>query len=253
MIRRCRIFSGLSRRVLGGILWTASLTGLGTATATQDQSAVGPKQPLKAASQLVEENRYYQVSRLDLPAGSDTQVHQNKRDCVIVVTGEVPVTLVLPKSSEGQQVTNGEARFFPCDADPNIRNSSDRDSQALVIELKQHWDADVRTCAEPMKCSRPIRMGSTEIGETTSLFTNGFITAYRHRVVVRGTLTSSYFSSKGKDHLLFIPLTDLRANFDGTEENLKRSQAYASDATEVEVNADLVEARWIVIRVETPK
>lgn len=104
-----------------------------------------------------------------------------------------------------------------------------------------------------MKCSRPIRMGPNEIGETTSLFRNGFITAYRHRLVVRGTLTSTYYSTKGKDHLLLIPLTNLRTNFDGREENLKQGQAYTSDATEVEVNADLAEARWVVVRVETPK
>jgi hypothetical protein len=96
-------------------------------------------------------------------------------------------------------------------------------------------------------------MGPNEIGETTSLFTNGFITAYQHRLVVRGTLTSTYYSTKGKDHLLLIPLTNLRANFDGTEENLKQGQAYTSDATEVEVNADLAKARWVVVRVETPE
>jgi hypothetical protein len=106
----------------------------------------------------------------------------------------------------------------------------------------------VRTCVEPRKCSRPIRMGPNEIGEMTSLFTNRFITAYRHRLVVRRTLTSTYYSTKGKDHLLLIPLTNLR-----TEENLKQGQAYTSDATEVEVNADLAEARWVVVRVETPE
>jgi hypothetical protein len=96
-------------------------------------------------------------------------------------------------------------------------------------------------------------MGPSEIGDTTSLFTNGFIPAYRHRLVVRGARTSRYYSTKGKDHLLLIPLTNLRANFDGTEENLKQGQAYTSDATEVEVNADLAEARWVVVRVETPE
>jgi hypothetical protein len=48
-------------------------------------------------------------------------------------------------------------------------------------------------------------------------------------------------------------VTNLRANFDGTEENLKQGQAYTSDATEVEVHADLAEARWVVVRVETPE
>jgi hypothetical protein len=52
---------------------------------------------------------------------------------------------------------------------------------------------------------------------------------------------------------LLIPLTNLRANFDSTEENLKQGQAHTSDATEVEVNADLSEARSVVVRAETPE
>jgi hypothetical protein len=69
----------------------------------------------------------------------------------------------------------------------------------------------------------------------------------------RNTDQYRYYSTKGKDHLLLIPLTSLRANFDGTEKKLKQGQAYTSDATEVEVNADLAEARWVVVRVETPE
>lgn len=172
---------------------------------------------------------------------------------MIAVVGGGPLNLIFSKSPNAEQIATDEVRFLARDTNLRILNSGDKPSQALVIELKQHWDAEVRTCVEPMTCSRPIRMGPNEIGETTSLFTNGFITAYRHRLVARGTLTSTYYSMKGKDHLLLIPWRNLRANFDGTEENLKQGQAYTSDATEVEVNADLAEARWVVVRVETPE
>ena len=94
-------------------------------------------------------------------------------------------------------------------------------------------------------------MGESTIGETTSLFTNGFVTAYRHRLDPRATLASSYFSTKGKDHLLLIALTDLHANFDGSDEALKVGQTYASEATEIDVDDGNSPAGWIVLRVET--
>jgi hypothetical protein len=202
------------------------------------------------SSLLLDENPYYSTAKIDLPVDADTQIRQTKRDVVIAVVGGGPLNLIFSKSPNAEQIATDEVRFLARDTNLRILNSGDKPSQALVIELKQHWDAEVRTCVEP---SRPIRMGPNEIGETTSLFTNGFITAHRHRLVVRGTLTSPYYSTKGKDHLLLIPLRNLRANFDGTEENLKQGQAYTSDATEVEVNADLAEARWVVVQVETPK
>jgi hypothetical protein len=232
------------------------LTSLVTNAAAQDQSTIDAKQqpsPPGVSSLLLDENAYYSAAMIDLPVGADTQIRQIKRDVVDCGSRWGPLNLIFSKSPNAEQIATDEVRFLARDTDLRILNSSDKPSQALVIELKQHWDAEVRTCVEPMKCSRPIRMGANEIGDTTSLFTNGFITAYRHRLVVRGTRTSRYYSTKGKDHLLLIPSTNLRANFDGTEENLKQGQAYTSDATEVEVNADLSEARWVVVRVETPE
>jgi hypothetical protein len=232
------------------------LTSLVTNAAAQDQSTIDAKRqpsPPGVSSLLLDENAYYSAAMIDLPVGADTQIRQIKRDVVIAVVGGGPLNLIFSKSPNAEQIATDEVRFLARDTDLRILNSSDKPSQALVIELKQHWDAEVRTCVEPMKCSRPVRMGPSEIGDTTSLFTNGFIPAYRHRLVVRGARTSRYYSTKGKDHLLLIPLTNLRANFDGTEENLKQGQAYTSDATEVEVNADLSAARWVVVRVETPE
>lgn len=104
-----------------------------------------------------------------------------------------------------------------------------------------------------MKCTHPIQSGPAQIGQSTTLFTNGFITAYRHHLVKGADLSSSYYSSSGVDHLLLVALTDLRANFDGAEEQLRAGQVYASEASQVEVNASSGEARWIVIRLQTPK
>lgn len=148
---------------------------------------------------------------------------------------------------------DGEARFLPVGNPPHLVNSGGGTVAVLIVELKQHWDAEMRVCSEPAKCTRPIRMGEYSIGETTSLFTNGFVTAYRHRLERGGTLSSSYFSTKGKDHLLLIALTDLHVSFDGNDETLKAGQAYASEATGIDVDAATAPVRWVVIRVETPK
>jgi hypothetical protein len=48
-------------------------------------------------------------------------------------------------------------------------------------------------------------------------------------------------------------LTNLRANFDGQEEELKPGQVYSSEAAQVEVTAEREAANWIMIRVEIPK
>jgi len=101
---------------------------------------------------------------------------------------------------------------------------------------------------QPSDCDGPA-----EIGETTLLFTNGFVMAYRHRLQSGGTLSSSYYSSASRDHLLFIALSDVHASFDGEDEQLKAGQVYTSDATQVEVSAGQTEARWIVVRVNSPK
>jgi len=213
----------------------------------------GPATLATTRGQVVDENAYYRIPRLDLAPGAEMQLRQHNRDIVFVVLGGDGLVLTPPKSSEPEKLTDGEARFFRSGVNPRIANPIGKLSQALLIELKQHWDAEIRPCTEPMKCTRPIRMGELQIGETTSLFTNGFVSAYRHRLASGATLTSSYFSATGKDHLLLVPLTALRANFGGTDEALRRGQAYTSDATEIEVNAGSGEVRWVVIRVQIPR
>lgn len=206
----------------------------------------------QGAPWLVEENPYFRVFRGELAPGVQNKIDQHGSDLVVLALGS-GLGLTARGSAAADSLKDGEPRFVPQQSDPAIINTGNGLPQFLLVELKHHWDTEVRACSEPSKCTRPIRMGDASIGETTSLFTNGFITAYRHRLDTGGTLSSSYFSSKGTDHLLLIALTDLRANFDGAEETLQSGQTYASEARTVEVDAAKAEARWVVIRMQTPK
>jgi len=161
--------------------------------------------------------------------------------------------LSIGKASEADHLKEGEAQFVPMANPAKVVNSTSTMAQVLIVELKQHWENAVHACSLPSKCKRPIVIGDIPIGETTTLFTNGFVTAYQHRLDKGGTLSSSYFSATGKDHVLLIALSDLHVSFDGSEEVLKAGQAYSSDATQIEVNAVPAAARWVVIRMQIPK
>ncbi len=127
------------------------------------------------------------------------------------------------------------------------------EAAGLVIELKKHWDAEVHTCAYPKQCTHETQMGDPTVAWTTTLFTNGFITANTHKLVRNGTLDSSYYSAKGSGRIVLVPFTDLRVTFDGTDESLKAGQPYFSGATQVEVTAKDAESRWFVLRINQPK
>jgi hypothetical protein len=202
---------------------------------------------------LLEENKYYRASLLELPAGArDVGVPSSHEVVVIVITGDA-IVFTSSENSVPVTLSPGEVRFVKKGLHPVLANNAQNPAQVIFAALQQSWGAEIRACAEPMKCTHPIQTGPTQIGQSTTLFTNGFITAYRHYLVKGGDLSSSYFSSNGVDHLLLVALTDLRANFDGVEEQLTAGQVYASEASQVEVNASSGDARWIVIRVQTPK
>jgi len=219
---------------------------LTSALATQ----AGPSEP---SGELISDDAHYRISKVAIAPGAQSAVKQNGHDVVIVVLPAERLTLVSSLDSPPEDLSNGNVRFLETGSKAAIGNPTDKTGHALVIELKQHWNAEVHPCAEPKKCAHSIRAGEQEIGETKQLFGNGFVTAYHHRLVPGASLTSSYFSAKGKDHLLFIALADVRANFDGLDETLKAGQVYSTDAVEVEMNAGSSEAKWVVIRVETPK
>ena len=156
-------------------------------------------------------------------------------------------------AGNADKLIDGDVRFVGRDSHASLIHSGANLAQVLLIGLKRHWDAEIRLCGFPQTCVRPIRAGGQQIGQSESLFTNGFVTAYRHRIDKGGTLSSSYYSKKATHHLMLVALDDLQAIFEGTEQELKRGQVFGSDAGEVEIEAGTHPAKWVVIRVESQK
>ncbi len=111
----------------------------------------------------------------------------------------------------------------------------------------------MKACSTPSNCTRPVRVGSIQVGETTTLISNGFVTVMRHRLGRGGTLQSSYYSAKGVDYVIIVPVTDIDASIGALNEHLLRGQPYFSGATEIEVSATEGEAIWVVIRLHEPE
>jgi hypothetical protein len=102
------------------------------------------------------------------------------------------------------------------------------------------------------QCSRQIKVGDMVIGETRQLFTKNYVSAYRHELEKGGTLNSSYFTSHGTDHVVFLALTPLTASFAEEQLNLAAGQVYFSNAQGVEVDAYGDRALWVAIRIHAP-
>ena len=221
---------------------------------TGNQSGVttaGKSSPVVEA-RLIEDSSYFQATRATLPPGATFPIEHKGFDSIVVFLGD-GLALKEGKESPGRPVRADDVRFLPMGSVAIAANSGADPAEIVIINLKRHWDPEVRNCTEPSKCSRPVRVGEAQIGETVSLFTNGFISAYRHTLERGGTLASSYFSPKGKDHLVLVAATPLIADFEGAEERLKAGQVYFSDATQLEVNAATMAAKWVIIRMHIPK
>jgi len=195
--------------------------------------ASAPGQTPVSPPQLVLENDTVRVSKITLPAHGHFTFDE-KADAVMVRLSD----------ESGQFMAGGHIA---------VDNSTDLDATDILISLKNHWDAEVRPCSFPRECTRETQMGGQAIAQTTTLFTNGFVTAAVHRLVPGGTLDSSYYTAKGSDRIVVIPFTALDASFDGTPVNLKSGDPYFSSATQVEVTARDHEARWFVLRLNLPK
>ncbi len=179
------------------------------------------------AGQLIAEDSLVTVHRFDSATGVGTL--PLKLDAVVVpLTGAPPSFLERGSTFEFDPSKNGAT---------------------IVVDLKKHWDAPIKVCSAPMTCVRPIKAMGTVIGETTSVFSNGFVSLFAHRIDRGASLTSSYFTTRGSDHIVLIPLTELHVSFAGTEEDLKPGNAYPSDASEIEVSAGDKAARWVVVRI----
>ncbi len=187
-----------------------------------------------AVPQLLLENDFVRVSRITIaPKGSIT--FAEKTDAVLL------------------RISSESAEFMPKGKSVQETNATEVEAVDFLIGLKRHWDAEVLPCSFPKQCTRATQMGGEAIAWTTTLFTNGFITASTHKLVRGGTLTSSYYTAKGSDKILVVPFTKLTANFGGTEETLDAGEPYFGAGTEVEVAAHDAEPRWFVLRINVPK
>ncbi|MCI0349615.1 MAG: hypothetical protein L0Z53_09345, partial [Acidobacteriales bacterium] len=199
---------------------------------------------------LVLENDTFRIYTIELEPGERTPLHHHRRDFVTIALDDSDLMeKVPPRDSTVRSWRSGEVIFTVGGLAHIQGNASASKAKLVEVEVKQHWDVAVKTCSEPRQCVHDIDLGLGVIAETTSLFTNGFVTAYRHRVVPGGSLTSSYYSAKGKDQIVLVALTDLQVSFGGISENLKKGQVYYSEATEVEANARETEVRWVVVRI----
>lgn len=199
------------------------------------------------ASNLVLENELVRVTRIqETVNASFPQVVPEKNDLVVIkVPSDGTSLMTATESAEA-------VRFYSRGAHLDV-STENTPSSVLVVEIKRHWDAEVKVCKEPLTCVRQIRGGGTQIGETHSLFTNGFLSGFMHRLEAGGTLASSYFSAKGNDSIVYVALTPVHVNFGGTDEDLSAGQVYFTNAIEVETTADRAPAAWVVIRIHVPK
>ena len=211
-----------------------------------------PGRVVEPEPQLVEENASYRVLGIGLENDLKVSLTQQGNDVIVVVLGE-GVSLKFGSGSNAEKLGYGEVRFVDRAVRASLTHSGVGLAQVLVIGLKQHWDTEIRPCIKPKACVHPVRVGGLEIGQSASLFTNGFVTAYRDRIGQGGTLTTSYYSRKGTHHLMLIALDDLPVSFDGKKQAMKRGQVFGSDADEVEIETDPKidhPVEWVVIRVE---
>jgi hypothetical protein len=200
---------------------------------------------------ILDENNFFLASAWELVPDKDARLGDANRDLIVIALSDLK--LAAQENGTPDAMSSGELRFIPRGSHFLVRSEAGVTPQMIVVGLRSHWDAEIRPCVDPKKCSHAITAGGSDVGESALLFTNGFITAYKHYLRRGGTLANSYFSSTAKDHLLVIALRDLQANFDGQEEHLRAGQVYSSDANQVEVTAENDEARWVIIRMNVPK
>jgi quercetin dioxygenase-like cupin family protein len=205
---------------------------------------------------LVLDNDYVRVFHVEVAPHSETLYHQHDMDYVFVTLGDSEVESVpVGKEAKKLELKDGDTRFTKGGFAHKAVNLSDKPFVNVTVELKKYFDAEMKVCADQLaaNCSRDVKVGDEKIGETTKIFTNGFVTAMGHHLMPHGTLTSNYYSARGKDGVLIVPLTDMKAVVGGVEEDLKAGQSNFTDAGEVEIPSQDHDVRWVVIRMNVPK
>lgn len=231
-----------------GRLWLLGLIfAVVLATAQQPIAPVA-----QATRQALLDNQYVSVVRLDVPRGAVAEIGSATRDSIVVAPGYAEL-IDLETHAPAWDAEADRVEFVKRGPMRRVINAGSAPVRAVVVELKQHWNAEVHRCTPPKDCARVIKAGGEPVGESRMLFTNGFVTAQAHRLDAGGSLRSSYYSSRGVNYILVIPLTDMNAAFAGVEQALKAEQVYFSDAQELEVSATSQPAKWVVIRFNLPR
>lgn len=207
---------------------------------------------------LVFENEYVRVFKVEVAPHEATLVHRHERDYVVVTIGDAEVTNAgVGKEPKKWNFKDADVTFLEANGEKSFAhkavNEGGKIFENVTIEIKRSWNTAMRNCTDPLKCERTIRVGDFEVGASTSLFTNGFVSAYRYRAKPGATISSNFYSSKGNNFVLIVAITPMKANFGGIEEELKAGQVYGTDGADIEVNAPRdQELRWIVLRLNWP-
>jgi uncharacterized cupin superfamily protein len=203
---------------------------------------------------LVFENEYVRVFKVEIPPHESTLVHRHSRDYVVVTIGDAEVTnAVVGKEPRRWPSKDGDVTFVEAAGEKSFAHKAVNEGEKafvnLTIEIKRSWNTAMRKCEVPQRCERAIRVGDLQVGRSTSLFTNGFVSAYRYDLLPGGTISSNFYAS-GKNFVLLAALTDLKGNFGGIEQELKATQLFGSDGTDMEITAPPDQAlRWVVLRL----
>jgi hypothetical protein len=148
----------------------------------------------------------------------------------------------------GQSMYSDDVRYLKSHADPLMLTARTSSGQFLIVELNQEFER-VEECAAPKQCDRTIHTAGQDVGKTTLILSGGGLTVQRHSLVEGASLTSSYYTSNLKSHVLIVPLTAMDANFNGDQQDLRAGHVYFTEAEQADISAVKGGSRWIAIRV----
>lgn len=206
--------------------------------------AFGQEDRVSSPQQALVDNASLRVTSINITETA-IPLPASKYDRVLVALAPVTVT---EAGGPPLSLKSGDVRFVAAGRKVTAVGEASG-SVVKILELKHHWDAPIRYCEFPANCAHE----NLDVSTTTNLFTNGFITAARHKVLRHGGLESSYYSAKGKNSILFVALTDVSATFGGIEEKLKSGQVYFTTQSPVDVEGGETGAEWVVVRLNEPK
>jgi quercetin dioxygenase-like cupin family protein len=202
---------------------------------------------------LVFENEYVRVFKVEVAPHAETLYHKHDVDYVFVTLGDSDVESVrLGEPPVRLQLKDGETRFTKGGFAHKAVNRSDKPFVNVTVELKKDSNDEMKNCIEPMECKRELLYHGRLIGDTLSLFSNGSLSATYYHLLPETSFIKSRFCTDVQCRwlVLFIPLDDLDAQFDGKKTSLKTGQAYFTSVDgDVGASAGTHDIRWIVINL----